>query len=79
MKDITKSWSDMDGWVINSLTGGDVAEYDASLRNFRTRWVLNMAVLCLGLYWKKEKHIFWNQTGPLNIWGILQGWLQKNL
>lgn len=37
MKEIRKSSSDVYGWVINSLTGGNIAEYDASLRNFRTR------------------------------------------
>lgn len=74
-----EEWSDVYGWVINSLTGGNIAEYDVSLRNFRTRWRSNMAVLCFDLYWKKEEHIFWKKAGPLNIWGIFQGWLQNSL
>lgn len=72
MKEVGKSWWDVYDGVINSLTGGDIAEYDASLRNFRARQRLNMAVLCFDLYQKEKEHIFWKETGPLNIWGFFK-------
>lgn len=79
VKEVKTSWWVTEVEIVNSLTGGDTAECDASLRNFRTRQRLNMAVLCFDLYQKKEEQAFRKETGPFNIWEIFQGWLQNSL